>query len=137
MLGMSKEPEPLLSPYHNWPLMQGVLALLRESRVGLSCASVVELAIERSLVDDSDPSSRSAYQRVYRTLQQLEGMGIAKKEGTRFLVDEPAVKKELAKEAHEVMQKALEAPLISGDPSEIQEAFKEALGRLLNRAGKP
>lgn len=137
MLNMESSSEPLLSPYSNWPLMQGVLALLRESRVGLSCASVVELAMERAMVGDTNSSSRSSYQRVYRTLQQLESMGLIRKEGRRFLVNETALRDELAKEAEEVLQKALESPLISGDPNEIQEAFKVALGRLLNRPEGP
>ena len=128
---MNAESEPLLSPYHNWPLMQGVLSLLRESRVGLSCASVVELCMDRGLVEETDSTSRSAYQKVYRALQQLEGMGLVGKQGRRFLVNDSALHQELSREAEEVLRKALEAPLISGNPEEIRQAFQQALGRIL------
>lgn len=128
---MTQESEPLLSPYHNWPLMQGVLSILRESRVGLSCASAVELAMDRGLVEEGDPSSRGAYQRVYRALQQLEGMRLVTKQGSRFLVNDGALEQELAREAEEVLRKALEAPLISGNPEEVHHAFQQALAKIL------
>ncbi len=128
---MSAESEPLLNPYHNWPLMQGVLSLLRESRVGLSCASVVELCLDGGLVEETDSASRSGYQKVYRALQQLEGMGLVGKQGRRFLVNDGALHQELAREAEEVLRKALKAPLISGNAEEVQRAFQEALGRIL------
>lgn len=116
--------------------MQGVLSILRESRVGLSCASAVELAMDRGLVEEGDPSSRGAYQRVYRALQQLEGMGLVTKQRSRFLVNDGALEHELAREAEEVLRIALEAPLISGNSEEVHRAFQQALVKILESGPK-
>jgi len=112
---------------HNWALMRQLVDLLRESTVGLTPATLLELLEERALVPSGNLSRRGVYQRVLRALQQLEAMGCVAKAGKRFVLDEEALHAELQRQAKAAIQRVFEIPFLTADSQEVQAALLGAI----------
>ena len=121
-------------PARTAPLLGILVDLLRESTVGLTAATLLDVIQERNLLPEEDVSERGVYQRVLRALQQLESAGLVRKTARRYILDVEAVDHELALQARTAIERALEGTLLTADPDRLRATVDQALRTLLDPA---
>ena len=116
------------------PPLQGVLVdLLRESPLGLTPASLLEVLREKNLYPEEGVSDRGLYQRVLRALQQLETMGVVRRSGRRYLLDVAAADASLEQQTREVVERALQETTLTADPERLRTWLDRAFGTFFEK----
>lgn len=112
--------------------LQGILAdVLREAPLGLTPASLLEVAQERELIQEEGLTERGAYQRVLRALQQLEGIGVVSRTGRRYVLDVQALDGLLERQAMDLVVTALQGPALTANPQRLKTALDLCIEKLI------
>lgn len=110
------------------PSLQGLLVdLLREAPLGLTPASLLEVIRERALFPEEGISERGLYQRVLRTLQQLETTQVVQRSGKRYLLDVAVADQRLEAQAKDILSRALQENTLTVDPQRLRTLLDQAL----------
>lgn len=119
------------------PSLSGLLVdLLREAPLGLTPASLLEVIRERALFPEEGISERGLYQRVLRTLQQLETGQVVQRSGKRYLLDVAVADQRLEEQAKEILSRALQENTLTVDPQRLRALLDRAMDALSGEKGK-